>query len=461
MKDLKYIAGEISKGKNLDINLEKYATGMCSFYNTLACIKLAMNYYTVYDMYNEHPVKEPLFNECFEEFNSLVAKIAAKEDIDIKTVDDLRNKITGIMESVTSFVDRLRIYAHALNRIEYRFRDDEFDKEYYNTYLTNDLMHYILSDKDNVVIHSKIAEVVGQLPMRLSRNKFYEYLRDAFSLYHGAQKGTIDDFAYSLKTTATIHKPEGFDEIMPEMHELVGLLENADYTSLDKDEYKKLHDALQIGAEKVTDLADYFVLLAQMVNDLYTILLTGGYTVGEVEETNLAFSIIEQIVMAHNGKEELSEDILEDFTRFEGKQERILSVISQCDYAVDMVIDEYKEEAEKCNLLTVYEALKKVSLLQSGSDFVELEKDKSSEEVPQDLYADEVCESLIDDLKTFFESASVPVRRAVMATLLSQLPVFFNNTDEIQNYINVSLMQCTDDAEAAATVEVLKLIINS
>lgn len=46
------------------------------------------------------------------------------------------------------------------------------------------------------------------------------------------------------------------------------------------------------------------------------------------------------------------------------------------------------------------------------------------------------AESLIDDLKIFFESASVPVRRAVMATLLSQLPVFFNNTDEIQNYIN-------------------------
>ena len=41
---------------------------------------------------------------------------------------------------------------------------------------------------------------------------------------------------------------------------------------LTKTRYKKLHDALQIGAEKVTDLADYFVLLAQMVNDLYTIL---------------------------------------------------------------------------------------------------------------------------------------------------------------------------------------------
>lgn len=84
MKDLKYIAGEISKGKNLDINLEKYATGMCSFYNTLACIKLAMNYYTVYDMYNEQPVKEPLFNECFEEFTALLQRLQQKKILTLK-----------------------------------------------------------------------------------------------------------------------------------------------------------------------------------------------------------------------------------------------------------------------------------------------------------------------------------------------------------------------------------------
>ena len=87
--------GEISKGKNLDINLEKYATGMCSFYNTLACIKLAMNYYTVYDMYNEHPVKNLFLMNVSKSLTALLQKIAAKEDIDIKTVDDLRNKVTG------------------------------------------------------------------------------------------------------------------------------------------------------------------------------------------------------------------------------------------------------------------------------------------------------------------------------------------------------------------------------
>ena len=50
MKNLNYVAQEISKGHNLGDNLSKYATGMASLYNGLAYIKLSMNYYTVYDI---------------------------------------------------------------------------------------------------------------------------------------------------------------------------------------------------------------------------------------------------------------------------------------------------------------------------------------------------------------------------------------------------------------------------
>ena len=45
-------------------------------------------------------------------------------------LNSFREQIIEIMEVITAYVDRLRIYEHALNRIEYRFRDDEFDKEY-------------------------------------------------------------------------------------------------------------------------------------------------------------------------------------------------------------------------------------------------------------------------------------------------------------------------------------------
>ena len=50
MKDLNYISGEINKGKNLEVNMPKYANSMISLYNGLAYIKLSMNYYTFYEM---------------------------------------------------------------------------------------------------------------------------------------------------------------------------------------------------------------------------------------------------------------------------------------------------------------------------------------------------------------------------------------------------------------------------
>ena len=79
--------------------------------------------------------------------------------------------------------------------------------------------------------------------------------------------------------------------------------------------------------------------------------------------------------------------------------------------------------------------------------------------IPENSYADEVCEQLIDDMAEMFENVSTQIRRAVMATVLSQLPVFFNNTEDIQSYINISLMQCSDKAEQKATVEILKSLM--
>ena len=95
------------------------------------------------------------------------------------------------MSVVVSFVDQLRIYEYVFNRVEYQFRDKEeypFDKEYYNTYFTNDLIHYIFSEKDNVVVNSKIARIIGQLPMRLSKDRFFICKRSVFLVSWSAER---------------------------------------------------------------------------------------------------------------------------------------------------------------------------------------------------------------------------------------------------------------------------------
>ena len=110
-------------------------------------------------------------------------------------------------------------------------------------------------------------------------------------------------------------------------------------------------------------------------------------------------------------------------------------------------------------MLEIYEALSLAEKLQSGSDFVSLKEDPQALEVPEDSYADEVCAGLIEEIRNDFENKPAIVRRAVMASVLSQLPVFFNNVNEIVAYINTSLSGCTDPAEKAAVLEIVKDII--
>jgi hypothetical protein len=462
MKDLNYVSQEITKGKNLDLNLKQYGESMAALYQGLAYIKLSMNYYTVYDMLNEAPYKESQFNQLLDELNAII-----KEDIlnnekvcDTTRIEAVRNRIVHIMEVVTAYVDRLRIYEYVLNRIEYRFSDQKPDEEYYGSYMTNDIIQYILSERDNVVINTKISEIMGQLPMRLSRARFYDYIRDAFSLYHGAQKGTIIDFVYTLRTTAMLEAPKEVDMMFEEIHDIYETLKNADYDAINREEFNRLHGALMIAIEQMTSCADMFVLLEQMVNDVYTIQLTNYHNIGVAEEIQTSKRIIEAVNQAFDSDEsDIDSDILDQFTMFEGKQERILSMVQKCDFTIEYAKKNHMAQLNELNLVKEYQALDYVVKLQSGSDFVDLNKDQSLEEIAMDSFTDETCEKFIDELDQMFKTLPQIVRRAVMSTVISQLPVFFNNTQELQQYINLSLEQCHDAAERMAVIDVMRIIV--
>lgn len=199
MKELTYVASQIGKKKDLDKNLPEYYRRLAENYKSLAFLKLSMNYYSLVDMVKDSDDKSSIFINSYESFNKILDNIIKKQSVDLSAIENLRNQITSNMLVIVQYVENLSVYEHVFNRVEYRFKDYSNVENYYQNYFTNDLMHYILSDKDNTVIRSKISEVVGQLPMRLSRNKFYEYLRDAYTLYRGANIGTIDDMSDSIK----------------------------------------------------------------------------------------------------------------------------------------------------------------------------------------------------------------------------------------------------------------------
>ena len=127
MKNLNYIADEIRKGKNLEDNLAKYNTAMSSLYNGLGLMKLAMNYITVCDNSSQVSETENKYFSILSDFNDILDEYVindANTKSGLEKIEAIRNEVIGIMEVVTAYVDRFRIYEYALNRIEYRFSDE-------------------------------------------------------------------------------------------------------------------------------------------------------------------------------------------------------------------------------------------------------------------------------------------------------------------------------------------------
>ena len=98
MKNLNYVAQEISKGHNLGDNLSKYATGMASLYNGLAYIKLSMNYYTVYDMLKEREFNDDEYMRLFNDFNNIIQEQILDGRLEAEVISNIRNRIISIME---------------------------------------------------------------------------------------------------------------------------------------------------------------------------------------------------------------------------------------------------------------------------------------------------------------------------------------------------------------------------
>lgn len=208
------------------------------------------------------------------------------------------------------------------------------------------------------------------------------------------------------------------------MYDSYRTLANADYAELTEEEYTRLKNVLTIATEKMLDCADLFVLLTQVVNDLYTIILTEKQTLSDIGEVTVAKQIITGVRQAFDGKTLLSDEVLGKFEYFEGKQERILMILSKSDFAVETALENMPEELEEEGLQDCYAALADVMKLQSGSDFVSLIKDPEKLNIPDNSYADETCENIIAQLKESFTDMPQIVRRAVMSAVLSQLPVF-------------------------------------
>lgn len=460
----KKLVTDINREKDLEIKLPEYVNLLGEQYNLYATVKMCMNYYTMKEMVQEGENQSAEYVAHFDKITELIKRhILKREAVTFDSIDAIRTIRTSVekrMKNLTSFTDGYEIYEYILNRAEARVMDSE--EEIDIELLSNKLYNYVFMDNDTVLINSKLQLIMSQLPVRMTKMKFFDIVARTLAIYTGSEKTSADEFIDMLRGAVLLERPEGFSEEYPDLYKLYTKLTEIDYKNITKDEFLSLGEELSSAAAFISNEVSVYMLLQEIVNDVYTLLLTveSAYAGNESRiGYQSALEILENCIK-EDDMEALPEMLMTKFIDIEGVQETIYENIMLLEAIYEDIATGKSELIESLGIKTDFDNLGIIEKLLSTSLFINIDKDKtSSEELADSNYINSEKEKLITDLTVLFKSLDKVVVRSMMSKLLAAMPIFMNNKQEIKDYFDYVLNNCNDASELTACSKLLNDIM--
>ena len=462
----KKLITDIQRKKDLDKNLGLFAEAAYKADFEYACQKFTLNYLTLKEMHMDGDIPDdPYISQCQIAIDRLAGDFLAGckpecEEADISLIAGVRDNITRKMKILTSYTDAFEMYEYILNRKEYSYPEnitEELQKELDAIdagEFADEIYRFVFSDSDKVAVNSKLQALIGQLPIRMTKNRFYDILGDTLDIYNGVEKESLDQFIDMVESTALIKLPDGFDTEYPELYEALGILKNGDYTDLDVEGYRKLADVLDRSAAFLNSVVTEYMLIIELVNDLYVMLLAVSVRDNTSENCHKAMDVVARALKAGDDELESVYTMLNDIV---GEQELAGEHKIMLESAVYDITTGYVQDIAQNGLEKTYRDLEVMDKLLSGSMFVDIDNIAMAGVINVDSDYIAACkEKLAGEFADLFSENSMTVNRAVMAKILANIPVFFNTTDEIKEYIQGSLLRCREKSELLADYIVIK-----
>lgn len=463
MKSINNIIAEIRTGKNIEENLSRFAKELAELYYESALLNLTMTDYTLCEMLEEREEKvEDKVQVLIDSIHNILNEYLSKEsnglirEGSIQELDRYRGNIEAKMQILTNYMDILQNYEYILNRIELRYVPDSYEETEENG--VQEIIRYLFQEKDNVVVNGRIKEALGQLPVRMARGRFFELIENSFTIYKEADSGSIDSYLYILKTSAMLGSSEEMKKEFPMLHQIRNSLEQADYKNLTKEQYFVLTEQLHLGAEYIRDMVDIYITLVDVVNKLYVVLLTSPYIMSlESKEEKVCKEILQELNKSLIEKDDKVNlvNLIPKLEETEGKQEKIVIIISQYEGMLSEILESYQDIIPSIMLDKIYQGLAVSQVLMSSSYFAQIDGNRQKPNLDKG-YLEKVSKEFLLELRESFQNRNQMINRAVMANIMSKLPVFFKDTEEVMEYVAEVLEQCNDNAEKLASIHIIK-----
>lgn len=417
--------------------------------------RLALNTYTFFEDLSADYAENGESRENREQLDDALMDMLTRlqeEKLTVEEVDELRRSIQAQMEVIVAYTDSFRIYEYALNRAERRFITGLAAPLFTEEEFVSQLMGYLTSAGDAAVMNRRIQDIIAQLPVRFTRQKFYGMVREALSAYIGSDKRSLEDMMYLLKTSGMVGLSKEQRAYYPKLSELLSELENVSFKELTEPVWQKAQEQIRVAGEALFDISQHLQMAIEIVNDIYVICLSRADAMRDTSEEAHTWSIIKELCVLYRKKaHQIPEAVEEKLYLLEGLQESYYEKYQRMDSA-----PEYRDGEDA----SAYKS-RCVEKLLSTSAFAELSEVQEQEQTVVSRDVDKAADDFAARLEPVFSACEKPVMRAIMATVLSNLPICFNSLDEIRDYVKNSLGSCTDRAERETCMELLQQLMES
>lgn len=396
-------------GKTID--RERLCSSLESCYAELAYTNLAMIYFSFCekdetpDEFGRDKVSlakkyrdelEALMKKCFEEGSDAVREEAFALR---KSIKELVNKLVDKRERIA--LDEYVAEREGNADEPLSFADDDE--------AARKILQAIFAYEDNPTINENIKTTVYELPVRMTKVRFFDILEDGLKKYIGGPVDAITRAVYMIESAAGIRG------------ELVSDISEDNSAVLDA-EVEYLND--------IAELCNYVCVLSECSADML--------------EKHKAKSELLKNVLALSGKG-MEDEADRLFMGIEGQLEQLAENQVVFEGRFDSLIEE-----NRGNLSETEKKLERMKRLMSASVYADLEDSDESEITAQ--LAREEFEKLSAKLNECFSKGERPLNRARMAAVLSSLPVFFNSRTDCMNYVREALAACRDNHEKNVAV---------
>ena len=409
-----------------------------------------------YNLYEQCRDGNDMDKELTAKLRAVIAEYFAGSECAalLEELKELRNLVVEKMEAVSAYTDSFTIYEYILNRMELKFAGE--DKAIDDEAETKELLQRVFAGQDQSALNVKVQLLLSQLPVRMTRAKFLDMIEDSLKLYESSEQESVEKFLYMLRSAAGIYQPKRKAEFTA-LAEAEKEFASVSYKTMGETEYMELTDRMQDVVAELNELSDYYTALQEVINQFYVLLLTTPVAGEEAKEAGAKMMGISRFIAEQSKAEEpeeLPDEQMELFAYAEGKLERLAEEVAKGKSLQSDLLDYSAEDMKKEGLETLGKMLELCAALNSGSLFVSLDEADNIE--PADAaFINQATKLLQGELEKLLDSKEMIVKRAVMAAVLKELPVFFRTQKEVMDYVQYSLENCRDYSEKRISLDLL------